>query len=84
MLREVFGKIGIVTLAVLLALNLLMTLGVRAAGKPGADIKIPYRVVRVDPSTNQDNLFREAGENGWQLAGSIEVAGTTAYLVFRK
>jgi hypothetical protein len=29
-------------------------------------------------------LFREAGEKGWELAGSIEVSGNTGYLVFRK
>jgi len=84
MLRELFGKIGMAALAVLLALNLLVTFGARAAGKPVAGTKIPYRVVRVDPSTNQDNLFREAGEGGWELAGSIQVSGTTVYLIFRK
>jgi hypothetical protein len=84
MRRELFGKIGIVALAVLLALNLLATLGTRASGKPAAETKVLYSVVRVNPATNQEMLFREAGEKGWELAGSIQVSGSTGYLVFRK
>jgi hypothetical protein len=84
MWRGLFGKIAMAVLAVLLALNLLATFGARTAGKPAADTKIVYGVVRVDPSTNEDNLFREAGEKGWQLAGTIEIGGSTGYLVFRK
>jgi len=67
-----------------LALNLLSTFVTRAGGKPDTDARIRYRVVRVDPSTNEDNVFHEAGEGGWQLAGSIQVAGSTGYLIFRK
>jgi len=83
MRRELFGRIGMTALALLLALNLLETFGTRAASKPAADSKILYSVVRVSPATNQDDLFREAGEKGWELAGNIQVGGTTAYLVFK-
>jgi hypothetical protein len=83
MRRELFGKIGMAALALLLALNLLATFSTRAAGKAPADSKMLYSVVRVDPATNQDNLFREAGDKGWELAGSIQIGGTTAYLVFK-
>jgi hypothetical protein len=79
-----FGKIAMAVLAVLLAFNLLASFGLRAAGKPEADTKIVYSVVRVDPSTNEDNLFRQAGEKRWQFAGTIEVGGSTGYLIFRK
>jgi hypothetical protein len=84
MSRELFGKIGKAVLVVLLALNLLAAFGTRTAGKAAADTKILYSVVRVGPTTNQEILFREAGEKGWELAGSIQVAGSTGYLVFRK
>lgn len=79
-----FGKIGMTVLAALLALNLLAILGTRAAGKPAPDTKIHYRVVRVDPSTNEDSIFHEAGEGSWELAGTIEVAGSTGYPVFKR
>jgi hypothetical protein len=84
MLRELFGKIGMSALAVLLALNLLATLGTQASSKPAAETKVLYSVVRVNPTTNQEMLFREAGEKGWELAGSIQVSGSTGYLIFRK
>ena len=83
MLRDLFAKIGMAALAVLLALNLLATFGTRAAGKPAADAKIQYSVFRVSPATDQDMLFREAREKGWELAGS-EVGGSTGYLIFKR
>jgi hypothetical protein len=64
MLHELFGKIGMAALAVLLALNLIATFGRGAADKPAPDTKILYCVVPVNPGTNQQMLFRQAGERG--------------------
>jgi hypothetical protein len=77
-------KIGMAALAVLLALNLLATLGTRAAGKPTAETKTSTAWSGFNTTTNQEMLFREAGEKRWELAGSIQVSGSTGYLIFRK
>jgi len=71
---------------VLLALNLIATLKVRAAGRarPESRPAIEYQVVRVDPSTNEDLLFQQAGEKGLEFVGTIEVSGSTGYIIFRK
>ena len=86
MKRKLAMKIGLTFLVVLLALNLIATLKVRAAGRarPEAAPAIDYHVVRVDPSTNQELLFRQAGEQGLEFAGTIQIAGSTGYVIFRK
>ena len=84
MARDRITRLGILLITILLVANLIVTVRSRAAAQgsetPNA---IHYRLVRVDPSTNQELLFQNAGQKGYQLVGTIEVAGSTGWLVFR-
>lgn len=86
MKRDLFVKLGMTVIAVLLMLNLLASARAWTAARPRVDVPRPiqYKLVRVDPSTNQEMLFQSAGEQGLELVGSIEVAGNTGYVVFKK
>lgn len=86
MKRNRIARITAAVIVLLLALNLIATLKVRAAGRarPESGQAIEYHVVRVDPSTNQELLFQQAGEKGLEFAGTIEIAGSTGYVIFRK
>ena len=84
MKRDVVTQVGMVVITLLLVLNLFAGLSIHATAKAADETRIRYRVVRVDPATNQDSLFKEAGDGGWQLAGTIEVTGSTGYLIFRR
>jgi hypothetical protein len=66
-------------------LNLAVNLRVRAAAEESeARSRVHYQLLRVDSSTNQELLFQDAGQKGYQLMGTIEVAGNTGWLVFRR
>lgn len=86
MRHKLIMNAGLTLLVALLALNLMITVKARAAGgaRPENSRTVQYHVVRVDPSTNQDLLFQQAGEKGLELAGTIEVSGSTGYVVFKK
>jgi hypothetical protein len=84
MKRDKVTKLGILVVAVLLLINLVVSVRGRAAAQQSeGSTAIQYRLVRVDPSTNQELLFRDAGQKGYQLAGTIQIAGSTGWLVFR-
>ena len=84
MKRDKVMKLGILVIGVLLLINLVVSVRGRAAAQQSeAPTAIQYRLVRVDPSTNQELLFRDAGQKGYQLAGTIQIAGNTGWLVFR-
>ena len=86
MKRRIVASIVTTGIFLLLALNLAFKVRAQVPSTPGPEDKpkIQYRVVRVDPSTNQDLLFRQAGEQGLEFAGTIEVAGNTGYIIFKK
>ena len=84
MARDKITKLGILFITVLLIVNLIVTVRIRGSAQGSeAPAAISYRLVRVDPSTNQELLFQNAGQKGYQLVGTIEVAGSTGWLVFR-
>jgi hypothetical protein len=84
MARDRIKKLGILLITVLLVANLVVSVRSQAAAQGSeAAPAIRYRLVRVDPSTNQQLLFQDAGQKGYQLVGTIEVAGSTGWLVFR-
>ncbi len=85
MKRNYLGRLAMLVLAILLLLNLAVNSRFRAAvrgSEPPAAIQ--YQLVRVDSSTNEETLFKDAGQKGYELAGTIEVAGSTGWLVFRR
>lgn len=86
MRHQLFIKLGIVALGILLVLNLVASVRTRAAAPPPPEPgkRVQYKLVRVDSSTNEDLLFEDAGRKGLELAGTIEIAGNTGYLVFKK
>ncbi len=84
MKRDLLIKLGMVVLGILLVLNLVASAGTRAAAPPEPSKRVQYKLVRVDASTNQDLLFEDAGKKGLELVGTIEIAGNTGYLVFKK
>ena len=85
MKQHLFVKVGIALIALLLILNLSAALG-RAVVQScsGDSAPIRYKVVRIDAATNQDLLFQKAGEEGAELVGTIQVFGSTGYLIFKK
>jgi len=85
MKQDPFLKIGMVVLTFLLFLNLVAVRS-RAAAQSRAEESRPihYKVVRIDASTNEDLLFQKAGEEGAELVGTVQVFGSTGYLIFKK
>ena len=82
---RLFRKTGMLVLAILLLLNLAVNNRFRAADQGSeARAAIHYKVVRVDSFTNEETLFKEAGQKGYELVGTIEVGGSTGWLVFRQ
>jgi hypothetical protein len=72
-------------LTILLLLNLAVNNRFRAAAQVSeARGAIHYKLVRVDSFTNEEALFKEAGEKGYELVGTMQVAGSTGWLVFRQ
>ena len=72
-------------LTILLLLNLAVNSRFRAAAQESeAPAAIHYYLVRVDSSTNEETLFKDAGQKGYELVGTIQVSGSTAWLVFRR
>lgn len=86
MKHKLIMNVGLTLLVALLALNLMITIKARAAGGARSENSptVQYHVVRVDPSTNQDLLFQQAGEKGLEFVGTIEVSGSTGYIIFKK
>ena len=85
MKRDYFGRLGMLVLTILLLLNLAVNSPFWAAGQGSeARAAIHYQLMRVDSSTNQEMLFKDAGQRGYELVGTIEVAGSTGWLVFRR
>ena len=84
--RDTFMKCGVVLTLILLSLNLGTALSSHLAAETNAESRKPvrYKVMRVDSATNQETLFEKAGQENLELAGTIEVAGNTGYLIFRK
>jgi hypothetical protein len=82
--HNLFTKAGMIILGVLLLLNLAVTTRTRAQANPGTGGPLRYKVHRVDISTNQDLVFQQAAQEGWNLVGTIEIAGSTGYLIFKK
>ena len=81
---DYFGRLGMLVLTILLLLNLAVKRGFRAAGQESeAPAAIHYQLVRVDSSTNEEVLFKDAGQKGYELVGTIQVSGSTGWSVFR-
>lgn len=85
MKRNYLGRLSMLVLAILLLLNLAVNSRFRTAAQ-GSEARpaIHYQLVRVDSSTNQEMLFKDAGQKGYELVGTIEVSGSTGWLVFRR
>jgi len=82
---DYFGRLGMLVLTILLLLNLAVNSRFRAAAQESeAPAAIHYQVMRVDSSTNQEMLFKDAGHKGYKLVGTIQVSGSTGWLVFRR
>src|SRR5712692_404972 len=86
MKQDLFVRVGMALITLLLILNLTAALGGRAVAqsRSGDSAPIRYKVVRIDAATNQDLLFQKAGEEGAELVGTIQVFGSTGYLIFKK
>jgi hypothetical protein len=85
MKRDYFARLGMLVLTILLLLNLAANSRFRATAQESeAPAAIHYQLVRVDSSTNEETLFKDAGQKGYELVGTIQVSGSTAWLVFRR